>query len=136
MNRKIYKQIYERLQTLGIIDETGVMKTEYMRFQSPGLMDLHVDRLTENTIILAHNGLQNGDVMADPDMQVWIHPDHREAEALTFQNDYLGVYQEVYPEPGKFNPKLKKDLNEFLADWLQNIVEVQKYQLAESESEE
>ena len=68
MERKIYKQIFSRLQTLGIIDETGVMKAEYMRFQSPGLMDLHVDRLSNNTIALAHNGLQNGDVMADPDM--------------------------------------------------------------------
>lgn len=136
MDRKVYKEIFSKLQVLGILDETGVMKASYMRFQSPGLMDLHVDRLTGNTISLAHNGLQNGDVMADPDMQVWIHPDHREAEALTFQNDYLGIYQEVYPEPGKFNPKLKKDLNEFLADWLKNIIEIQKYQLAESESEE
>lgn len=136
MNRKIYKKIYERLQTLGILDETGVMKASYMKFQSPGLMDLNVDRLTENTIALAHNGKQNGDIMCDPDMQVWVHPDHKEAEAMTFQNDYLGIYQEVYPEPGKYRPKLKEELNIFLADWLQNMIEVQKYQLAESESEE
>jgi hypothetical protein len=45
------------------------------------------------------------------------------AEALTFQNDYLGIYQEVYPEPGKYYPKLKKELNEFLNEWLQNIIE-------------
>ena len=55
------------------------------------------------------------------------------AEALTFQNDYLGVYQEVYPEPGKFNPKLKKELNNFLSDWLQNIIEIQQYKLVEHE---
>ena len=136
MDRKIYKQIFSRLQTLGIIDETGVMKASYMRFQSSGLMDLHVDRLSNNTIALAHNGLQNGDVMADSDMQIWIHPEHSEAEALTFQNDYLGIYQEVYPEPGKYKPKLKEELNDFLADWLRTIIEVQKYQLAESESDE
>ncbi len=133
MDRKIYKQIYEQLQTLGILNESDIMEAQYMRFTSPGLMDLHVDRLSNNTIALAHNGIQNGDVMADPDMQIWLHPDHKEAEALTFQNDYLGIYQEVYPEPGKFNPKLKKDLNEFLADWLRNIIEEQKYQLAESD---
>lgn len=136
MQRTIFKQIFTRLQTLGIIDETGVMKASYMRFTSEGLMDLHVDNLLNNTISLAHNGKQNGDVMADPDMQVWIHPDHQMAEAMTFQNDYLGIYQEVYPEPGKYRPKLKEDLNEFLADWLRTIIEVQKYQLAESESEE
>ena len=98
-------------------------------------MDLHVDNLLNNTISLAHNGKQNGDVMADPDMQVWIHPDHKEAEAMTFQNDYLGIFQEVYPEPGKYRPKLKKDLNDFLADWLKTIIEVQQYKLV-AETEE
>ncbi|MPM93535.1 hypothetical protein SDC9_140674 [bioreactor metagenome] len=136
MDRKIYKEIFSRLQTLGILDETGVMKTEYMRFQSPGLMDLHVDRLTENTISLAHNGKQNGDVMADPDMQIWLHTEHKDAEALSYQNDYMGVYQEVYSSSGNFNPKLKKDLNEFLNDWLHNIIEVQKYTLAETKTED
>ena len=121
MDRQIFKDIFKKLQQIGILDETGVMKASYMRFQSPGLMDLHVDNLLNNTISLAHNGKQNGDVMADPDVQVWIHPDHKEAEAMTFQNDYLGIYQEVYPEPGKYRPKLKKDLNDFLADWLKTI---------------
>ena len=133
MDRKIYKQIFSRLQTLGILDETGVMKASYMRFTVKGLMDLHVDNLLNNTISVAHNGKQNGDVMCDPDVQVWIHPDHKEAEAMTFQNDYLGIYQEVYPEPGKYRPKLKKDLNDFLADWLKTIIEVQQYTLAETE---
>jgi uncharacterized protein YqiB (DUF1249 family) len=133
MDRKIYKNIYSRLQTLGIIDETGTMKASYMRFTSEGLMDLHVDNLLNNTISVAHNGKQNGDVMCDPDMQIWIHPDHKEAEAMTYQNDYLGIYQEVYPEPGKYRPKLKKDLNDFLADWLKTIIEVQQYKLVEQE---
>jgi uncharacterized protein YqiB (DUF1249 family) len=56
------------------------------------------------------------------------------AEALSFQNDYLGIYQVVYPEPGKYYPELKKELNEFLNEWLQNIINTQ-YQLAEKESE-
>lgn len=98
-------------------------------------MDLNVDNLLYNKIALAHNGLQNGDVMADPDVEVEIDNEKQEAETLSFQNDYLGIYQEVYPEPGKYHPKLKKDLNEFLNDWLQNIIDTQ-YQLAEKESEE
>src|SRR5512145_2191114 len=130
---KIQQKIYDQLQVLGIIDENGVMQASYMRFESEGLMDLHVDNLLNNTISLAHNGKQNGDVMADPDMQVWIHPDHKEAEAMTFQNDYLGIYQEVYPEPGKYRPKLKEELNNFLADWLRTIIEVQHYKLFEQE---
>lgn len=134
MQRKIFKDIYKQLQQLGIIDEEGAMKASYMKFESGGLMALHVDNLLNNTISLAHNGLQNGDVMADPDVQIWLHPDHSEAEAMTYQNDYMGVYQEVYPEPGQpCNPKLKKDLNIFLHDWLTNIIEAE-YKLVETEA--
>ncbi len=111
------------------------MQAEYLKFKSDGLMDLNVDRLAPDRIALAHNGIQNGDVMSDPDVEVRIYPDQKAAEALTFQNDYLGIYQEVYLEPGKFYPKLKKELNTFLDDWLCNMIEA-KYELAEKESEE
>lgn len=124
--------IYARLQELGILDENGIMKASYMKFVSPGLMDLNVDRLAGNIIALAHNGVQNGDVMADPDVEVRINLEGRMAEALSFQNDYVSVYQVVYPEPGKYYPRLKKELNEFLNDWLQNLLEA-KYVKVEEE---
>jgi uncharacterized protein YqiB (DUF1249 family) len=95
-------------------------------------MDLNVDRLSKDTIALAHNGIQNGDVMADLDVEVRIYPESKSAEALTFQNDYLGIHQEVYPETGKYYPKLKKELNEFLSDWLKNLIEA-KYVKVEEE---
>lgn len=122
--------IYARLQQMGIIDESGKMQADYMKFVSSGLMPLNVDKLTSDTIALAHNGKQNGDVMADPDMEVRVYPDLKMAEALTFRNDYMGIYQEVYPEPGKYYPKLKKELNEFLNNWLKNMIDLQGYQLA------
>jgi uncharacterized protein YqiB (DUF1249 family) len=125
--------IYARLQKLGILDESGIMQADYMKFESPGLMDLNVDKLTDNTIALAHNGIQNGDVMADPDMEVRIYPEKKSAEALTFQNDYLGVYQEVYTETGSYYPVLRKDLNLFLNEWLKNMIEVQRYKLKKKE---
>jgi len=42
----------------------------------------------------------------------------------------MGIYQEVYPKPGKYYPKLKKELNAFLNDWLKNMIDVQNYQCA------
>jgi uncharacterized protein YqiB (DUF1249 family) len=135
MRRTVYESIYSRLQQIGIIDESGKMQADYLKFKSDGLMDLNVDKLASDRIALAHNGIQNGDVMSDPDVEVRIYPDQKAAEALTFQNDYLGIYQEVYPEAGKYYPKLKRELNDFLNDWLQNIIDAQ-YQLAEKESEE
>ena len=130
MRRTVYEAIFARLQQMEIIDESGKMQTDYMKFVSSGLMPLNVDKLTSDTIALAHNGKQNGDVMADPDMEVRIYPDLKMAEALTFRNDYMGIYQEVYPEPGKYYPKLKKELNEFLNNWLKNMIDLQGYQLA------
>jgi hypothetical protein len=129
--------IYSRLQQMGIIDETGIMQAGYMKFESRGLMPLNVDNLyTEEgnqVIAIAHNGKMNGDVMADPDMQIKIYPKSKMAEALTFQNDYMGIFQEVYPEPGKFYPKLKKELNAFLNSWLKRMIEDQKYVLVTKE---
>jgi len=52
------------------------------------------------------------------------------AEALAFRNDYMGIYQEVFLEPGKYYPKLKKELNYFLSNWLKTMIEVPEYQLA------
>lgn len=135
MRENVYQAIYNKLQQIGILDESGKMQAEYIKFKCDCLMDLNVDNLLNNRIALAHNGIQNGDVMSDPDMEVKIYPDQKMAEALTFQNDYLGIYQEVYPEPGKYYPKLKKELNEFLNDWLSNMIEA-KYELTEKESEE
>lgn len=135
MRRTVFEMIFARLQQLGIIDESGKMQADYMKFTSSGLMNLNVDNLLNDTIALAHNGKQNGDVMADPDMEIRIYPEMKTAEALSFRNDYLGIYQEVYPEPGKYYPKLKKELNAFLNDWLRNMIEVQNYQRAVEQGE-
>jgi hypothetical protein len=86
-------------------------------------MDLHVDKLLDSRISVAHNGLQCGDVMADPDMEITIYPERQEATAETFQNDYLGIYQE---------PENKSELNVFLHDWLCNIINAE-YKLVEEE---
>lgn len=61
--------------------------------------------------------------MADPDMEIRIYPDLKAVEALTYQQDGLGIYQVVFPEPGKVYPKVKKELNIFLNRWLSNLID-------------
>lgn len=131
--RNVYEMIFARLQQIGILDENGEMQASYMKFTSQGLMDLNVDRLWGDYISIAHNGIQNGDLMADPDMEIRIYPQQKMAEALTYQNDYLGRYVKIYPEPGMYIPQLKKSLNKFLNEWLKRMIEDQKYTLAETE---
>lgn len=103
---------------------------DYVKMESTGFMDLHINRLYTPVngairISLAHNYLQNGDNMADPDMEIRIYPELEMAEAMTFQQDGgIPIYQTVYRWDNgmKFvNNKLKKELNNFLNFWLGNI---------------
>lgn len=114
--------IYSKLKRIGILDENGVIQSNYIRFTRIGLMDLSVNRLTDNTITLAHNGIQN--------VEIKIDTKRKQAEALTLKN--AGVYQKVYNNDGSYYPVLKKDFNEFLNEWLSNIITA-GYVLSEKE---
>ena len=132
----IYETIYKKLDRLIPLGVKELQEGEgFIKLKSEGYMNLNVDSLRGKEhpngdlaltlhcfiIAMAHNYTQNGDVMADPDMEIAIYPEMKMAEALTYQQDGLGIYQMVYPEPGFINPKLKKQLNSFLNQWLDNL---------------
>ncbi len=122
MGKTIYQKNFEKLDLLlGGIEAFMKSEEHYMKLKAAGFMDLSIDVLGNSRIAIAHNFVQNGDLMADPDMEIRVELNNRTAEALTFQNDSLGVYQEVYPSPGKVYPALKRDLNQFLGFWLDNL---------------
>lgn len=130
MKKRIYETMYNKLVKLGIINQDGSLKfNEYIKLKSGIFMDLNIDHLSHKdddrsiVISLAHNYIQEGDVMADPDMEVRIIPSMKMVEALTFKQDSTGTYQQVYLEDGRFYPTLKKDLNDFLNYWLKNLIE-------------
>ena len=120
--------MFDKLVKIGILTPEGkTVFKEHVKLINKPYMDLSVDRLSsehEGTIRigLAHNFIQNGDVMADPDMEIRIYPELKAVEALTYQLDSLGIYQVVYPEPGKVIPKRKTELNRFLNQWLSNLI--------------
>ena len=129
MKKIIYKTMFEKLVKLGIINQDGNLKfNEYLKLKSGNFMDLNIDHLSYKNddrsivISLAHNYIQNGDVMADPDMEIRIIPSMKMVEALTFKQDSIGIYQQVYLEDGRFYPSLKKELNNFLNFWLKNLI--------------
>ena len=130
MKKIIYNTMFEKLVKLGIINQDGNLKfNEHLKLKSGNFMDLNIDHLSYKNddrsivISLAHNYIQNGDVMADPDMEIRIIPSMKMVEALTFKQDSIGIYQQVYLEDGRFNPTLKNDLNNFLNFWLKNLIE-------------
>ena len=86
-------------------------------------MDLNLDLLSRDdeiiTVALSHYYEQNGDLIADPDMVVRIDTKAETVEALTFQDTY--TYREVYPDGSAVDLTAKKELNEFLLQWLTNL---------------
>lgn len=126
-----YKRAFELMEKIGIIALIHE-KRDGAKSQVSGFMDLNFDLLevrgTFARIALSHNYVQNGDLMADPDMELRVHfyDDGTGAvEAIHFQQDSLGVFQRVYQynENGvaiSVDLKLKKDLIKFLVTWLRN----------------
>ena len=122
-----YDQLFIQLKTL-IPDLTELRQGDYRQSEAPGFMDLHLDVLSKSKeelrIALAHNYRQNGDSIPDPDMEIRVYllPDWRKAEALTYQDAY-GYKMVYWRNEGQImmNPELKRSLNDFLAQWLKNL---------------
>ena len=121
----IYERIYNKLIKV-VPPEMIEKQVESGKSKSGSFMDLHYDYLYKdkngNSIIaLAHNRQQNGDTIPDPDMEIRLFKDMKMGEAMSFQ-DIFG-YRCVYHDGGKMvDMKAKKELNEFLNQWLGNLI--------------
>ena len=76
-------------------------------------------------VSVAHYSLQNGDLMADPEMEFTIvcgdyYP-------ISFRNNYLGRNDNVFGEDG-INLALQADLTAFANQWMRNIAVQQNIQ--------
>jgi len=127
-NKNIGTKIFEKLTELGVIKLLENGKTN-SKSETSNFMPLSLDKIYSDesvtVIALSHYYKQNGDLMADPDMEIAIHKNGK-AEALTFQQDNFGIFQQVYdifPSPKTVKPDLKKQLNDFLNQWLTNCIE-------------
>lgn len=101
----------------------------HVKFLSDGYMPLSVEFLYKQSdgrkvYSMMHFTTQNGDLMRDPDMTFAVDTTAGTVEPLTYQNDFMGMYQEVYTDDGKrYRPRLRTDLDHFLWQWLKNIKE-------------
>lgn len=69
---------------------------------------------------------RDGDLMRDPDVTMGVDRENGTVEPLTYQNDYIGRYWEVYKDfvdgkPTKYYPAMKKDLAAMVTAWAKNI---------------
>ena len=153
--RNIYEMNYARLAELLGEPPEEVEPEKAYRLCSDGFMDFIVEKLapgpTQGAILLslAHYFEQHGDLCQDPEMVVRIFPPgedsfqdfapstdsrHGRLEALMFQQAIPPVFRAAYPEPGRFDPEIKRELNDFLETWLRNLKR-QGHRLVGSEPE-
>lgn len=120
-----YTRMHKRMMDL-IGDHSLEVGTAWTVRNSP-YMDLHLEIIEKSdrfvVVAMSHTYEQNFDLMRDPEMTIKLYTvkEWPMCEALTYQQDGLGIFQQVYPEPGKVYPKLKKELNRFLITWLKNL---------------
>lgn len=67
-----------------------------------------------------------GGLARDPDVTMGVDRETGTVEPLTYQNDYIGRYWEVYKDfvdgkPTKYYPAMKKDLAAMVTAWAKNI---------------
>ena len=125
---KTYQSFAKALTTL-LETDTAV------RIRVEGYMPLSLEAVGASAngnrlISICHYGEQNGDLMRDPEMvfELYTHGELSVAEPLSFQNDYMGLLQEVYryDESGKktrVDTRLKADLKSFARTWFRNLRE-------------
>lgn len=124
--RTIYKTLAPFFEAVDASEE----KT--LKFTAPGYMDLCIEALGYKdhegrpVYSVAHYGEQNGDLMRDPDVTMGVDRENGTVEPLTYQNDYIGRYWEVYKDfvdgkPTKYYPAMKKDLAAMVTAWAKNI---------------
>lgn len=125
MGKILPEQLYRKiLQLIPTVEQ--MQPGDALKLKSEGFMDLNLDILSrsENSLIIAlsHYYEQNGDKIADPDIEVAIYPKLKMAEALSYQDSfgYRRVYPD-YPEKNRYYPKAKQELNSFLNTWLRNL---------------
>ena len=90
----------------------------YMKFTTPGFMDLNIEIIDENRLAIAHNFELNGDLMADPDVEFTVDKENRLLYPQTYQQDTLQIYERLDSDPIRTN-----ELNQFMNQWFNNITD-------------
>ena len=83
-------------------------------------LNFTIEQIGDNYIAISHYYEQNGDAMADPDMEFAYDNDRKTLQARTYQQDALQRYDEVYGNDG-YNEQLEEELNLFAHQWFQTI---------------
>ena len=119
IQNKIFEQILSIIPDLQTRNKAGKSKLE-----SQSLMDLNLDILyrENNTVMIALSHYykhDSGDMIADPDVVLFVDFNNKTATARTFQ-DTFGYLDAM--SGGLINTKLEQSLNKFVVMWMENNI--------------
>ena len=126
---KIIQKLYDAMFNKPYMIENGYAKIKNSEGCMPVVVELVGDINGYGKVIsIAHYGEQNGDLMADPEM-TFVIVDNK-YYPISFKNDYVGLYQEVFDfnedgEPEAIDKKLQSNLTDFANEWMISIKEQQ-----------
>ncbi|MBR1740839.1 MAG: N-6 DNA methylase [Lachnospiraceae bacterium] len=87
-------------------------------------MPLTIEAVDEDRIAVSHYYVENGDSMADPDMEFFVDHETESLHAMTFQQDNMNVFYNVGAS-GEGSEELAEEfaeeLNDFANQWFHNI---------------
>ena len=100
--------------------------SQYIGYMPLSLEYLHYqDEQGRPVYSLMHFSVQNGDLMRDPDVTFSVDRKAGTIHPLTYQNDFMGVYHEVYhrQKDGALvcYQRLLTSIDDLLWQWLRNI---------------
>ena len=109
-SQSIYKKLIKIIPDIATRNDVGKSQ-----LSSDALMDLNLDLLSREgnivRIALSHYYKQNGDMIADPDMEIIINTQLMTANSMTYQDSMIFQTAE---QDGGVNQRLVNRLNEFL----------------------
>lgn len=125
----VASKLYVNLERLGALNVKESLKVEnkpYMPLNIEKVYDFPVLKKGNYLLSLSHTYIQNGDLMRDPEIVFEIDPDNELAEPLSYLQDSLALYQQVYTyKDGKramVYPKRKREISDFCFRlWLPNL---------------
>ena len=88
----------------------------YMKYSTPHFMDLNIEIIGDNRIAVSHYYEVNGDMLADPDVELIVDNENKLLFPMTYQQDNLQVFYDLTTRPD-----MSESLNNFMQDWLSNI---------------
>ena len=88
----------------------------YIKYGTPGFMDLNVEIIDTDRFAMSHNYELNGDLMADPDVEFTVDKTNRLLFPQSYQQDSMQYYERVDKDPYKAH-----ELNQFMDQWMYNI---------------